>query len=137
MIRQILPPFVNACTSADHPVIMLKFLCRGAFSISLFLIFFYFFGYPSFITYQRKKTMFTEETVSFNNLEPPTITLAMSNSVLFKGWNTNSVENWSNLSQVCDISEEYDKVANCVNENTFNLADVVTKATNAFKTKKT
>ena len=73
--------------------------------------------------------MISEETVDYENVKPPTITLFASKSSMFKGWKEFPEESWSNLSSVCDTSKDYDILSNCINEKTFKLKDFLVQAT--------
>ena len=80
--------------------------------------------------------MIAVENVPFNDFDPPTITVASSKSRIFKGWKTNLDQTWTNLSMACNVSQDYQNIAKCINEKTFLLSDVVTRASNGDKTEK-
>ena len=107
---------------------MLLAACKLIFIVSLAAFFLRFFGYPSYVKYLKNQTFISEETVNFDLLKPPALTFMASRSKLFKGWKQNVDEDWVNLSQICNTTEDYEKVVKCMNDKTLKLSDFVKEA---------
>jgi hypothetical protein len=91
------------------------------------LIFFLYFGYPTFSKFMDGETLITEEKVMFNPAKPPAITLVAWTTELMKGWKDVPM-NASDLEGFCNTSASYSEIVQCVNNKTFDLSDMVEMA---------
>ena len=113
----------------------MKFLTgRLIFIIILAIIFLVFFGYPSLLDYESYKTLISEAKVRFKVKEPPAITIAVmtkKDDVMKHGWKDDSFEgeSYENVIGIfCNTSESLNKTLRCINDKTYDLADIVENA---------
>ena len=99
--------------------------CKFILITSLAVVFFVFFGHPSYVKYQRKDTVFTESNVEDGKIPPPAITIYAWRRSLFTGWKNSTVGKDS-----CNVSDTFDNYVQCVNDETFKLGDILLSASN-------
>ena len=72
------------------PVIMWILICKHFFIGTLAILFFLYFGYPSYTRFMDGDTLITEEKVRFNPVKPPAITVVAWITEFMKGWKDGS-----------------------------------------------
>ena len=70
----------------NMPVIMWTVIWKQFFTVILAVLFFLYFGYPSYTRFMDGDTLITEEKVRFNPIKPPAITVVAWITELMKGW---------------------------------------------------
>jgi hypothetical protein len=102
-------------------------ICKQFFTGILAVLFFLYFGYPSYSKYMDGETLISEEKVMFNPVNPPAITLVAWTAELMKGWKDVPM-NASDLKSFCNTSASYSDFVQCVNNKTYALSDMVEMA---------
>ena len=69
----------------------------------------------------------SETKVLYDRNKPPAITIVAWKTESEKGWKNNYLD--GNFKKNCNSSLDFDAVVTCINENTFNLSEVLEKAT--------
>eukprot|EP00091_Calanus_sinicus_P015086 TRINITY_DN32990_c0_g1_i1.p1 TRINITY_DN32990_c0_g1~~TRINITY_DN32990_c0_g1_i1.p1 ORF type:complete len:123 (-),score=22.43 TRINITY_DN32990_c0_g1_i1:130-498(-) len=107
---------------------MLLLTGKAVFISILVGIFFWYFGYPSYVKYQSHETIFTESRVKFDARKPVGITVFPWRNTMLSGWKKN-VEELGDLRKMCNESADFDKVVQCINNGTFTHSDSIEKYT--------
>ena len=94
------------------------------FIASLFLVFLVYFGSPSYKSFQQKDTVFIEQEVPFDQRRPMQITVYAWSEWPTVGWKTPQA-GMLNITQLCNSTAEYDKLVECINNETHSQEDVV------------
>ena len=94
------------------------------FIASLFLVFLVYFGSPSYKRFQQKDTVFIEHEVPFDQRRPMQITVYAWSEWPMVGWKTPQA-GMLNITQLCNSTEEYDKLVECINNETHSQEDVL------------
>ena len=105
---------------------MFLLTCKVIFIATLATFFTKYFGYPSYQKYLKNQTLISETTVAYDYQKPPSLEILVSRSKYFNGWNQEGA--WVNLSTLCNTSENYQKVAGCMEEKAFKLNDFLIDA---------
>ena len=97
---------------------MLLNTCKFIVIASLAVVFFVFFGHPSYLKYQRKDTVFTESKVKYGPVNPPAITIYAWRKALFNGWKNTSYTGYTSFDwkNNCNVSDTFDNFVQCVND---------------------
>ena len=91
-------------------------------------IFLGYFGYPSYVKYQKHDTVFTDSRVNFDPQKPVGITIFAWQKTLLYGWkNTENVV--LSLKNLCNESNDFKRVVQCINNRTYTHNDIVEKYT--------
>ena len=98
------------------------------FIASLFLVFLVYFGSPSYKRFQQKDTVFIEQEVPFDQRRPIQITVYAWSKWLYVGWKTHQGGRLS-ITHLCNSTEEYDKLIECINNLTHSQEDVIIQYT--------
>ena len=106
------------------------FSCKLIFITFLAVIFILFFGYPSFIKYQKKATVFTETKVTHDLNNPPVITVFAWRGVILNGWKNGTYINSINSKDLCNASDTFETIVKCINDKTFKYDEIIQQATN-------
>ena len=92
------------------------------------VIFIVFFGYPSYVKFQKKATVFTETKVTLDPNKSPAITIFASRGTLFNGWKNEMY--MTSVSSLCNASATFAKFVKCINDKTFEHGDIILFHTN-------
>ena len=102
--------------------------CQLLFGFILLSIFVIFFGHPSYVKYQDKKTLISEEKVLFDSNNLPAVTIMAKIPNIPDGWKRDKLTEtgvtipWDEyVEQFCDVSNTLTDLVKCIKENTFVL----------------
>ena len=112
---------------------MFHTICRVVFITILFAIFVKYFGYPSYVKYNARETMIVETNVVFDTKKPPAITILARQVNVKHGWKNVSqryIPRSGAFKTFCGKSRTYEDAVRCINESTYDLFEMVNKATN-------
>ena len=98
------------------------------FIASLFLVFLVYFGSPSYKRFRQKDTVFIEQEVPFDQRRPIQITVYAWSKWTYFGWKTHQGGRL-NITHLCNSTEEYDKLIECINNLTYSQEDVIIQYT--------
>ena len=101
---------------------------RLVFISTLFLIFLLYFGCPSYRRFNKKDTVFSENQVSVDHARPVMITIFAWKGISFNGWKDQTV-GYENLTGICNSTDEYDKMIECIINKTYEHEDIISKCT--------
>ena len=96
--------------------------------LSLSLIFLKYFGYPSYITFHKKETDFSENQVPVNHTKPVMVTIYAWEYVHLVGCKEQS-NGFTNLGEICNSTDNYENMIECINNKTFKHEDIITRST--------
>ena len=105
-------------------------LCKFIFIISLFLVFFYNFGLPSFEMYMRKGVIVrvSKDTSLDSKLASPAITFCAGNLEYESGWKNSSqslsLGDNSIYGNICPGKED-DQLLSCIDDETYTFDEVI------------
>ena len=114
------------------------FLLMGKvlFITILATIFLIHFGLPSYLKYKENETLISETKVNINWNKPPAVTVIAWRQQSEKGWKEESDSDKEYLGKNCNISQEFQELTECINSKTFNLSEMLEKATSEDHTTK-
>ena len=107
---------------------MIQYIGRFFFISSLLVVFIKFFGHPSYVKYRRNETLISASKVTYNWKIPPAITISTWRKYFEKGWEKDVY--YHNLKENCAPFENYNKLVNCINEQTFDFSKILKGAIN-------
>ena len=108
--------------------------CQLLFGLILLSIFVIYFGHPSYVKYQDKKTLISEETVMFDSNNLPAVNIIAKIPNIPDGWKTKRDRltetgmtiPWDEyVEHFCNVSNSLTDVVSCIKENTFELNDMI------------
>ena len=89
------------------------------------------FGYPALIQYLLKETVLTQSKVPYDPEKPPAITIFPWNKISDIGRKTYNHSTLAmGLTGLCNTSDDFQTVIDCIKEKTFEHREVVVKADN-------
>ena len=97
----------------------------------LVVIYFGYFGYPSFDKYSAKKTMIIESKVKFKACYPPAISISAvrpSNNSFSHGWKVDFENKGKNIEVVCNTSKNINETLLCIENKTFKFSESIEQA---------
>ena len=119
---------------------MLNLVGKAVYVLVLLIVFVYFVGYDSVNKYLEEETFFSEKKIIADLSKPPGLTLMVQNLNGHGGWkpeiSSSSDENAYEhvfIPLFCNISEEYSKVVDCVDDKMFSLSETVLSIKNGNK----
>ena len=107
---------------------MLLLTGKAVFISILAGIFLGYFVYPSYVKYQKHDTVFTDSRVNFDPQKPVGITIFAWQKTLLNGWKNNENVVMS-LKNLCNESNDYKRVVQCINNRTYTHNDIIEKYT--------
>ena len=102
-------------------------IIKIVFMLSLFLIFFKYFGYPSYIRFHKKDTVFSENQVPVDPTRPVMVTIIAWKYEFGVGWKEQP-NGYTNLGDICNPTDTYENLIECVNKKTFRHEDIITRS---------
>ena len=95
---------------------MLHGICRVVFITILFSIFLIYFGHPSYVKYNARRTLITETNVAFDTKKPPAITILARQPNIKHGWKNKSQRSVpfdGSFTTFCGKSRSYEDAVRC------------------------
>ena len=109
---------------------MFSVVGKLVFITTLGTIFLIYFGHPSYLKYKKNQTLISETKVDFNRNKPPAITVLAWRKQKEVGWKEKS-----NLTENCDVSQDFKDIIECIDNKTFNLSEILEQATSGDESK--
>ena len=99
---------------------------KGIFICILAGIFIRYFGYPSYVKYEKHGTVFTETREEFDPQKTVGIAILVWRENLFIGWkNAGNWETETSLHNFCNQSASFLEVVQCINNGTFKHEEII------------
>ena len=117
---------------------MWKLVSKAVYVLVLLIVFVYLVVYDSVKKYLEEETFFSEKKIVSDLSKPPAVTVMVQNLNGHGGWkkNSSSEEKSSDhlsISVFCNISEQYHKVVDCIDRETYSLEETILSIKNGDK----
>ena len=107
---------------------MLKIIIvKIVFILCLSVFFIKYFGYPSYMKFQQKETVITENQVEFDPEKPVMITIFAWRGWWGNGWKGNQVG--IRLREFCNTSADFATIMTCIHEKNYSHDDLIARYT--------
>ena len=117
---------------------MWKLVSQAVYVLVLLIVFVYLVGYDSVNKYLEEETFFSEKKIVSDLSKPPAVTVMVQNLNGHGGWkkNSSSEEQSSDhlfISVFCNTSEQYHKLVDCIDRETYSLEETILSIKNGDK----
>ena len=115
---------------------MLKVWWKGVYIFLLLSVFFYLFAWDSVQKFWDEETFYTERKIPYDESQPPAVSVMVHNLKGTGGWKPDKQQDGEYLryfGKFCNLSEEYWKVVQCIENQTYSVEDTFLALNNGKK----